>query len=538
MKSPNYNRFAEVPSVGMQRSAFDFNFTYKTTLDAGYIIPAMQPIEILPGDSLNLRLTSFARLATLLTPIMDNIKMAFFFFFVPMRLLWDDFEEFICADVNGPSGTIPQIDSGSTGWAVGSLADYFGLPVGVANLSVSVLPFRAYNLIFNEWFMRESLQTSAVVNTGSSDESWSDGDYVLRRRSKRPNYFTQANLWPQKGPGVELPLGSTAPVVGDGALGLKSVTMPSAATTTVNNLYFNAGAAIPTSFGTATAAVAQQTAFGVDDDPDKSGLVADLSQATAATINSLRQAFQIQRLFERDALAGNGRYVEVLKSHFQVTSPDARLQRPEYLGGGVVPVSIHTVTNVAESSGNALGNLGGKGVAASVGIGFSKSFVEHGYVIALLNIYADQTFQRTVDRMWSRKGRFDFYWPVLAHLGEQAILNKEIYAQGSSVVDSDGNIVDDQPFGYQARWDEYRYGQSKITGKLRSGVSGSLDVWHLAQNFTSLPQLGETFIEENPPIARVIAVQNEPQFIYDSMIRARFVRPLPMFSLPGWVDHF
>ena len=547
MKRPDYNRFAAVPSVGMQRSAFDMPFTYKTTLDAGYIVPCMQPIEILPGDSLNLRLTSFARLATLLTPIMDNLKLAYFFFFVPNRLVWDDWEEFICADINGPQGTIPQVVAGDAGFAVGSIADYFGLPVEVAGLSVSALPFRAYNLIFNEWFMRESLMTSAVVNTGSSDEDWTDGDYVLRRRCKRPDYFVSSNLWPQKGPGVELPLGDTAPVVGS----TEGFTAPSGLSMSSSD--FSKGLQIGSStpdyggnpfFLTKTFVNNKDATAGLSDGTSI-GLVADLSEATAATINSLRQAFQIQRLFERDALAGNARYVEVLKSHFQVTSPDARLQRPEYLGGGVVPVSIHTVTSTADTvtaidpvKTGLVGEVAGNGVLASDGIGFTKSFVEHGYVIGLMCIYGVNTYQQGVDRQWSRKGRFDFYWPVLAHLGEQAVLNKEIYAQGPSVVDADGNVVDEQPFGYQARWDEMRYGTSKITGKLRSGVSGSLDVWHLAQRFVSLPQLGEAFVSEAPPISRVVAVLNEPHFIYDSVIRARFVRPMPMYSVPGLVDHF
>lgn len=541
MKRPSQNHFAAVPSCTMQRSTFDQPFTYKTTLDAGYIVPCMQPIEILPGDTLNLGLTSFARLATLITPVMDNIRINYFFFFVPNRLLWDDFEEFICADVNGPSGTVPQLKSGSNGFAVGSLADYFGLPTGVGNIEVNVLPFRAYNLIFNEWFKREDLVTDAVINTGSSDENWTDGDYVLRRRCKRADYFVQCNLWPQKGPGVELPLGDTAPVRGNGvALGLTDGTNSAAlgwSNTSVPLYGSSLGAAVG-STGSGNLSGLNAKVFGVVEDADKSGLVADLSQATSATINSLRQAFQIQRLFERDALANNGRYVEVLMSHFAVRSPDARLQRPEYLGGGKVNVAVHTVPqNSGTTSTSPQGNLAGYGVAAGQ-VGFSKSFVEHGFVIGLMCITSDQTYQQGIDRMWSRKGRFDYYWPVLAHLGEQAVLNKEIFAQGSTVVDVDGNVVDDQPFGYQERWAEYRYGMSKITGKLRSGVAGSLDVWHLAQQFTQLPVLGETFVQEDPPISRVIAVTNEPQFVYDSVIRARFVRPLPMYSVPGLVDHF
>lgn len=249
------------------------------------------------------------------------------------------------------------------------------------------------------------------------------------------------------------------------------------------------------------AAAISNASLGVTNDPDKSGLVADLSAASAATINSLREAFQIQRLYERDALAGNGRYVEVLRSHFNVISPDARLQRPEYLGGGHIPINVHTVVqNSSTDATSPQGNLSGFGVGAADGVGFSKSFVEHGYVISLMCVRADQTYQYGIDRMWSRLGRFDFYWPVLAHLGEQAILNKEIYAQGSSVVDSDGRVLDDLPFGYQERWAELRYGSSKITGKLRSNAPGSLDVWHLAQKFASLPVLGQTFVEENPPL--------------------------------------
>lgn len=524
MKRPSQNHFATVPSCNLQRSVFDQPFTYKTTLDAGYIVPCMQPIEILPGDTLNLSLTSFARLATLITPFMDNARITYFFFFVPNRLVWDDFEEFICADVNGPTGTVPQLKSGSSGFAVGSLADYFGLPVNVGNIEVSALPFRAYNLIFNEWFKREDLVTDSVVNTGSSDENWTDGDYTLRRRCKRADYFVQCNLWPQKGPGVELPLGQTAPIIIDSSAqaGLAGEKV---------GFFSNTN-------GTTGLYAQTEPSWTMMAQGNDATLAADLSEATAATINSLRTAFQLQRLYERDALANNGRYVETLMSHFGVRSPDARLQRPEYLGGGKVNISVHTVTQTSSTTSTSpQANLAGYGVAAG-NVGFSKSFVEHGYVISLMCITSDQTYQSGIDRMWSRKGRFDFYWPVLAHLGEQAVLNKEIFTQGSTVLDSDGNVVDEQPFGYQERWAEYRYGMSKITGKLRSGVSGSLDVWHLAQQFTSLPVLGESFVQENPPFDRVIAVQNEPQFIYDSVIRARFVRPLPAYSTPGWCDHF
>lgn len=546
MKRPSYNHFANAPEVFIGRSAFDMSFTYKSAFDAGYLVPCMQPLEILPGDTCSLDLTAFARLATLVCPFMDNLYMQFFFFFVPNRLVMTHWPE-----VNGcredpydPDTDVPYLvpriftgananDTTST-FGVESLADYFGLPPLAPNQYVNVLPFRAYNLIYNEWFRAGDISNSLTVKKDDNDEFFNDGSntYVLRRRVKRPDLFTRGLPWPQRGPGVELPLGSIAPVIGDGkALGLNDGTDDFAP-------YFNSSVNFWPSSGVGSAvgssasyeAVSANKVLGVTTDPDKSGLVADLSGATAATINSLRQAFQVQKLYERDSRSGGNRYVEVLYAHFGVVSPDARLQRPEYLGGGKIPIQIHTSVQTSGTTATSpQGNLVANGVAGGH-VGFRKSFVEHGYVIGLVNIYQDYTYQQGVDKMWSARGRFDFYWPTLAHLGEEPIYGKEIYADGTS--------GDDSVFAYQERYYRYRYGVSKITGKLRSGVPGSLDVWHLGQYYANRPTLNEAFLLENPPISRVVAVQNEPHFIYDSVVKCNMVRPMPVYAIPGLVDHF
>lgn len=537
MNRPSYNHFANAPEVTLGRSAFDMSFTYKSAFDAGWLVPCMQPIEIIPGDTMSLDLTAFARLATLVTPFMDNLYMQYFFFFVPNRLVMTHWPE-----VNGcredpydPDTDVPYLvpriytgananDTTST-FGVESLADYFGLPPLAPNQYVNVLPFRAYNLIYNEWFRSQDISNSLTVKKDDNDEFYNDGSntYVLRRRVKRADLFTRALPWPQRGPGVELPLGTVAPVVGDGTVEFTDGTTPV-------NVFNDSGIGGIRGVVPGTYTWAGPTGrLGVSTDPSKSGLKADLSQATAATINSLRQAFQVQKLYERDSRNGN-RYIEVLRAHFGVVSPDARLQRPEYLGGGRIPIQIHTSVQTSGTTATSpQGNLVANGVAGGH-VGFRKSFVEHGYVIGLVNIYQDYTYQQGVDKMWSARGRFDFYWPTLAHLGEEPVYGKEIYADGTS--------GDDSVFGYQERYYRYRYGVSKITGKLRSGVTGSLDVWHLGQYYANRPTLNETFLLENPPISRVVAVQNEPHFIYDSVVKCNMVRPMPVYAIPGLVDHF
>lgn len=543
--------FSKVPSTQIPRSVFDRSHGYKTTFNSGYLVPFYVD-EVLPGDSFKLTATLFARLATPIVPFMDNLYLETFFFFVPNRLVWENWQKFNGEQKNPSDPTdflIPTVSG--TNVQNQTLWDYFGLPTNVNKaLKVNALPFRAYNLIFNEWFRDENLQESLKVPTGDGPDNLSD--YNLVRRGKRHDYFTSCLPWPQKGPGVEISLGGTVPVSGDVSFyrqvgsfhsdnGVSSVNNWSDKVLFKETVPFTIGAKDATWGGSGS--IPFQGIFAASDPhPNQisffagkygitsDGFTADLSKATPISINDLRQAFQIQKLYERDARGGT-RYTEILRSHFGVISPDARLQRPEYLGGSSARISINPVQQTsATNETTPQGNLAAYGVASDSFHGFSKSFVEHGYVFGFVNVRADLTYQQGLNRMWSRQGRFDFYWPVLAHLGEQAVLNKEIYAQGTA--------EDDKVFGYQERYAEYRYYPGQITGKFRSTDPQPLDSWHLAQKFSSLPTLSPQFIQDNPPVERVIAVQNEPQFLFDSYIRLKCARPMPVYSVPGLVDHF
>lgn len=525
-RSVDPHKFAMIPRADIPRASFDRQFAYKTTFDAGQLIPVYVD-EVLPGDTFNLKMTAFARLSTPLFPIMDNMKLSSFFFFVPNRLVWSNWKKFMGEQNNPADSTsyvVPQQVSPVAGYAVNSLQDYMGLPtvgqVGAGN-TVSHCAFftRAYNLIWNEWFRDENLQNSAVVDTGDGPDATPSVNYVIRRRGKRHDYFTSCLPWPQKGgTAVTLPLGTTAPIKSTGGDGTNVGVLNSSG-------------------------VARQMTFGILNNPlnltatsPNATLFADLSSATAATINQLRQSFQIQKLLERDARGGT-RYTEIVRSHFGVVSPDARLQRPEYLGGGVTPVNI---TPIAQTSGTGLtggstplANLSGVATSLAQGHGFSQSFTEHGVVIGLVCVDADLTYQQGLAKMWSRSTRYDFYFPAFAMLGEQAVLNREIYCKG----DANDSLV----FGYQERWAEYRYKPSQITGLFRSTSAGTIDPWHLAQNFTALPTLNSTFIESNPPVSRVVAVgaaANGKQFIFDSFFDCVTARPMPLYSVPGLIDHF
>ncbi|WNK12741.1 MAG: major capsid protein [Microvirus sp.] len=525
-RSVNVHNFAMTPRADIPRSSFTIQKTHKTTGDAGYLIPIWLD-EVLPGDTFNLHMTAFARMATPLYPLMDNLHLDSFFFFVPNRIVWNNWVKFQGEQDNPAdsiSYVIPQQVSPSTGYAVNSLQDYFGLPVVgtpaiTAGVTHSALPLRAYNLIYNEWFRDENLQNSVTEDKGDGPDTIAN--YTLLRRGKRHDYFTSGLPWPQKGgTSVSLPLGTKANVKIDVAAGNAI-----GYTDSSNNpkQMFTAVGANPVGILTSSTAIATVNT-----------MYADLSTATAATINQLRQAFQTQKLLERDARGGT-RYTEIVRSHFGVISPDARLQRPEYLGGTSTPVGVQAIgqTSGAGITGQTtpLGQLGAVANVVSQ-TGFTKSFVEHGHIIGLLCVRADMTYQQGLRKLWSRSTRYDFYMPVFAMLGEQAILNKEIYCDGSA----NDNLV----FAYQERWAEYRYNPSQITGLFRSQVSGTLDGWHVAQKFTTLPTLNATFIQENPPVDRVLAVGSQvgKQFLIDSFFNVKVARPMPMYSVPGMIDHF
>lgn len=571
------HRFSDAPAMYMRRTKFDRSHVYKTTFDAGKLIPVFVD-EVLPGDTTRMSVNYFARLATPIKPIMDNIYLDWFFFFVPNRLVWEHWQNF-CFEQEDPDDrsdyVIPTVTAtgNSNNAYIGSLWDYFGLPINTSNniSGINALPFRAVYLIWDEWFRDENLQKSVKIQKGDQNEvldssrasdqpSWvfsSDTNLVAGLacppRGKRHDYFTSALPWTQKGPGVSVGLAGTASIIDPSPLsdyfltsnsnqlaavdsydGTDSYSGGSRVTTGTDTITFNRGSE---SYCSVIGGFASNTDSNVDVHayPGHNLLTnksfVDLDTSSIFTINSLRTAFQMQKFYERLARGGS-RYTEVLRSFFGVVSPDARLQRPEFLGSFTKMVNVNPIAQTSASDDiSPQGNLSAYGVTAAKFHGFTKSFVEHGYIIGFVCARADLTYQQGINKMWLRSTVYDFYWPTFAHLGEQAIELRELYAQGNS----DDTTV----FGYQERYAEYRYKPSQITGKFRSSVTGgTLDKWHLSQFFRNAPTLNEEFIVENPPIDRIVAVTSEPQFLLDVGFRYITIRPMPMFGTPGLVDHF
>lgn len=563
--------FAQIPHADISRSKFYRNSDHKTTFNAGQLIPIYVD-EVLPGDTHQMDMSALVRMSTPIFPTMDNLNVDYYFFFVPNRLIWDHWKEFMGENSSSYWAQkieyqIPQIKWSQTsltnkGAGAGSLADYMGIPTGVNNLSVSALPIRAYCLIWNEWFRDQNVQQPCNI---SKDETTTTGNVLTTSETKANtgthytnflknyvtdaqtasaclpvnkyhDYFTSCLPQPQKGEAVGINIAATdLPIIGYNAYNSAPIQMD-------DTLYLNW-----TSSGGRTgqqirwdespsgkASTATIYGYNAQTGTTAAGanLYASLSDVTLVSINQLRQAFQVQKLLERDARGGT-RYTELLKAHFNVTSPDSRQQRPEYLGGYRMPITINQVVQQSETTSTSpQGNTAAFSVSSMSKSMFTKSFTEHGIILGLAAVRTEHTYQQGIERFWSRKNRYDFYWPELANIGEQAVLNKEIYAQGTN--------ADDEAFGYQEAWADYRYKPSRVSGDMRSNYAQSLDAWHYADHYTEQPKLSSTWMMETMTnIDRTLAVQSsvEDQFIADFYFKAQTTRPMPVYSVPGLIDH-
>lgn len=540
--------FAQIPSVHNSRSSFDRSHGIKDAFDFDYLNPIFVD-EVIPGDTFNLTMTSFARLATQVVPVMDNMYIDYFFFFVPNRLVYSNWEKLNGAQDNpgdSISYILPTMPFTANQPDVGTIFDKFGLPTDVvAGYTLpNTLPLRCYNRIWNDWFRDENFQNSVLNNIDNGPDA--PADYTLLKRGKRHDYFTSCLPFLQKGTALSIPLGTSAPVTGSAPVSGIGVFSTTGTWTDASAWRGNVAAQDWTGSGTNTGTSTtwssnvglKTTGTGASRRPDTTALAtgyltADLTTATAATINQLREAFMLQSLLELDARGGT-RYTEILRAHFGVVSPDQRLQRSEYLGGGTNNINVQSVAQTAITAGsNPLGQLAAYATASSTsrdGIGFTKSFVEHGYIIGLACARADITYQQGLNKMWSRSTRYDFFWPKLQQLGEQSVLNKEIYL--------DGSANDALVFGYQERYAEYRYKPSEIHGVLRSQYATPLDQWHLAEEFSSLPALNAAFIVQSTPIERAIAVDTEPDIIIDIFYKLKCARPMMTYSVPAALGKF
>lgn len=545
---PNRNvesHFAYNPTnIDIQRSSFDLSRSWKTTFNVGDIVPLCPPMEVLPGDTFQVDTSKVVRLQTLLTPMMDNLYMDTYWFYVPNRLVWNHWKEFMgenneSAWLPSTEYSVPQITPPENGWNIGTIADYFGLPVKAdaeTGLEVSALPFRGYALICNDWFRSEVVSDPLVISTGDADQVGSNGtglsDVALGgmpyKAAKFFDLFTGCLPSPQKGTNVKIPLTTDgfAPVgtrrithgYNDGPL---NAAIGSSTTEYKLNSANSSGGAL---------SLATSSTYGVK----PINLWASVSDVSA-TINDLRLAFQIQKLYEKDARGGS-RYIEVLKAHFGVTSPDARLQRPEYLGGNRIPLNIN---QVIQQSGDAnetfLGDLGATSLTVDNHSDFTHSFVEHGMLFCLGVVRYDHTYQQNVEKMWTRKSRFDYYWPVLANIGEQPVYTRQVFMSPQSQ-DTDWNDV----FGYNEAWAEYRYLPNGVSCEMRSDAPQSLDSWHLADDYSDAPTLSDSWIREDKSnVDRVLAVSSSvsKQCFADFYFKIKATRPMPVYSVPGLIDH-